>query len=354
MRKNSIITIIIAIISIMSGVVISKPVQKTYAYDCCEIVIEQSTGRVLYSHEADVRRPMASTTKIITAITAIENFKGKLNDMVIVPDCAVGIEGSSVYLKKGEKLEFIDLLYGLMLRSGNDCAVSIAVIVGGSVENFAVMMNDTAVKAGAGNSNFVNPHGLHDDRHYTTARDLAKITAYAMNNSVFCDIVSTQKYVSSRTGENTEKVFLNKNKLLHSFEGANGVKTGYTKKAGRCLVSSATRDGMTVIAVALNCPPMFEECSRLMEKAFGEYEMCNLIPPGILTYCKIIGEERFVPLKAGSEYFYPVKKDGSERIGYEISDVKELNIFPEISVSNGKLNIYLDKRLIFFTKLVTI
>lgn len=355
MKTIRYLTLYLLIISIMSVVVLGDFRKKTaQAEDFSGIVIEQSTGRVLYEHDAKKKRPMASTTKVVTAITAIENYKGNTDDVVTVPDCAVGVEGSSLYLEKGERLRFVDLLYGLMLRSGNDCAVAIAVIVGGNTQLFAEMMNETAKKAGAENSHFVNPHGLHDDAHYTTASDLAKITAYAMNNETFREIVSTKRYATERSREDVGKVIVNKNRLLYSFEGANGVKTGFTKKAGRCLVSSAERNGMTVIAVALNCPQMFEECAKMMEKAFAEYEMVDLSPHGILSYCKVAGEEKYLPLAAGEKRSYPVRKDGKETIGYGISDVKMLKNVPDESIENGKLNIYLDKRLIFFVKLVTI
>ena len=236
------------------------------------LLLENSTNRVLYERNADKKRPMASTTKIVTAITVIENASD-LERTVKVPSAAVGVEGSSVYLEHDEELKIIDLLHGLMLQSGNDCAVALAITVGGSVEKFAEMMNVTAKKAGATNSNFVNPHGLHDDNHYTTARDLALISSYAMKNPVFESIVSTKRYTMPWMGRDYDRVVMNKNKILSTFDGGDGIKTGYTKRAGRCLVSSATRDGMRVICVVLDCGPMFEECGALMERAFSEYKL---------------------------------------------------------------------------------
>ena len=229
-------------------------------------VIEASTGRLLYEKSKDLKLPMASTTKICTAITVIENCDN-IEKTVTVPDKAVGVEGSSIYLQKSEKVKIIDLLYGLMLQSGNDCAEALAITVGGSIEHFAAMMNETAAKAGATNSNFVTPHGLHDDNHYTTAYDLALISAYAFKNPVFEQIVSTKKHIMPWEGRNYPRVIVNKNKILSTYEGGDGVKTGFTKKAGRCLVSSATRDGMRIIAVVLNCGPMFEDCASLDRKS---------------------------------------------------------------------------------------
>ena len=352
MKKTVFILILSAILCIMSVIVHGVGIANVNATGYSEIVIEQSSGRVLYSNDADRKRSMASTTKIVTAITAIENYKGDMHDIVEVPAEAVGIEGSSLYLKRGEKLEFIDLMYGLMLRSGNDCAVSVAILTGGSVAKFADMMNETAKKAGAVSSHFVNPHGLHDDDHYTTAADLALITAYAMRNDLFREIVSAKKYVTHRSGD-AEQTIYNKNKLLSSYEGACGVKTGYTIKAGRCLVSAATRGGMTVIAVVLNCGPMFEECARLMDKAFENYEMKNLVPEGVLSYCKD-ENGKLIALKACGELLYPVKKGVFEPAEYIISNVGLVPKNAESGFENGKLDIYFDKQLLFSVKLVTI
>lgn len=225
-------------------------------------------GNLIYSKCADTKREMASTTKICTAITVLDNCIA-LNRKIIIPDSAVGVEGSSIYLERGEQMTIMDLLYGLMLRSGNDCAVALAIAVGSSVEGFAKLMNETAIRAGALNSNFVNPHGLHAEGHYTTAKDLALITYYAMKNPVFKTIVSTKTHTTRYANHDYNRVMYNKNKILNTYEGGDGVKTGFTKAAGRCLVSSATRDGKQVIAVVLNCSNMFEECERLMDLAFA-------------------------------------------------------------------------------------
>lgn len=232
------------------------------------IVINQGTCRVFYEKNADVRLPIASTTKILTAITVIENTED-LNKTVTVPDAAVGVEGSSIYLAHGEQLRVIDLLYGLMLQSGNDCAAALAIITSGSIPEFARLMNETAKKAGAVNSNFVNPHGLHDDKHKCSARDLAFISSYAMSSEIFRTIVATKVYRDCPyAGREYNRVIKSKNKILNMLEGGNGLKTGYTKVAGRCLVASATRDGATVISVVLNCGPMFEESCDLINNAF--------------------------------------------------------------------------------------
>lgn len=231
-------------------------------------LIDGDTGETVFCKNASARREPASTTKICTAITVLERWT-KLDLPVAIPDEAVGIEGSSLYLQKGEMLSVRDLLYGLMLQSGNDCAVALAIIVGGSVDGFVKLMNETAQKAGATNTNFVNPHGLHHDNHYTTAHDLCAISYYAMKNETFREIVSTKRHKTPYYGHDYDRSFPNKNKILFNYQGGNGIKTGYTRASGRCLVSSATRNGKTYICTVLNCGNMFEECMRLMDMAFS-------------------------------------------------------------------------------------
>ncbi|MCM1289980.1 MAG: D-alanyl-D-alanine carboxypeptidase [Corallococcus sp.] len=241
------------------------------------VVMEKSSGRILWQKNADAQLPMASTTKIVTALTVIER-EPDLDKSVEIPAEACGIEGSSVYLRVGERLTVRELLLGLMLRSGNDCAVALALNTGGTVENFCKMMNETAENVGCENSNFANPHGLPDDNHYTTAKDLARITCNALKNRDFAEIVATKSAKISNDGYDYLRVLTNKNKLLFNCEGADGVKTGYTKKAGRCFVGSATRNGMQVVVVVLNCGPMFEDTASLLDAAFAEYELKCVVP----------------------------------------------------------------------------
>lgn len=243
----------------------------TYATSArCAVVLDANSGRIFFEKDADARRAIASTTKILTAITVLESTED-LERKVTVPDCAVGVEGSSIYLKKGETVRVVDLLYGLMLRSGNDCAVALACLTSESVEKFASAMNVVAARAGAQNSHFANPHGLPCENHFSTARDLALISAYAMRNETFRKIVSTEVYTECPNGEGeSNRVMHNKNKILTMLEGGNGIKTGYTKEAGRCLVSSAERDGMRLICVVLDCGPMFEDSCKLLNAAFEE------------------------------------------------------------------------------------
>ena len=191
---------------------------------------------------------------------------------------AVGTEGSSIYLEEGEQISVIDLLYGLMLASGNDAAIALAIHVAGSVEAFVDSMNLRAEEMGLTSTHFVTPNGLHDDLHLTTARELCLITREALKNETFRSIVST-KYHTAQSGAKA-RTFKNKNSLLWDYEGAFGVKTGYTMAAGRCLVFGAERDGMTVVGALLNCRPMFETAAELLDRAFSEYEKQTVVSSG--------------------------------------------------------------------------
>lgn len=257
------LTCILALVSVFGA----KPV-KVKADASAEIAMELTTETVLAECNADSKLPMASTTKIMTAIIIVEDCN--LDEVITVPDEAVGVEGSSIYLKKDEEIDVRDLLYGLMLRSGNDSATALAIHHSGSVEKFVDVMNDRAASIGAGNTHFTNPSGLPDDNHYTTARDLCKIACYAMRNNAFKEVVSTRSY------KGKFRSYANKNKMLYTFDGANGVKTGYTLKAGRCLVSSAERNGMDVVTVVLNCPDMYGRSKQLLNNALDGFKLLTL------------------------------------------------------------------------------
>ncbi len=232
-------------------------------------ILMTADGTVLYQKNAFVRRGMASTTKIMTALVAIEN--GDLGKTVTVSDKAIGVEGSSIYLKPREKLTLEELLYALLLQSANDAATAIAIEVGGSVDGFADMMNEKAADLGLTATHFTNPHGLDNENHYTTAYDLAKITAAALENETFRKICSTYKKTIPDT-----RVLVNHNKLLRLYDGAIGVKTGFTKKNGRCLVGAAERDGLTLISVTLGAPDDWNDHKKLLDYGFDRYEQVTL------------------------------------------------------------------------------
>ena len=210
------------------------------------VLIDGTSGRILYEHNAYQKLPMASTTKIMTGLLACES--GKLSETVKTSAFASGTEGSSLWLKVGEEQSLEDLTYGLMLKSGNDAAVSIAEYLGGNTDAFALLMNKRAKEIGAVNTNFKNPHGLDHEEHYTTAYDLALIAREAMKNETFRKIVSTKTYSIPMQNEKWDRHLKNHNKLLWQYEGCNGIKTGYTKKCGRCLVSSAKKGGLEIPA----------------------------------------------------------------------------------------------------------
>lgn len=295
------------------------------------VVMERSTGRILFEKNPDLHLPMASTTKIVTALTVLNH--ADMDEIVQIPKEACGIEGSSVYLREGEHLTVRELLYALLLRSGNDCATALALHVSGSIEAFAQLMNKTAYGLGCNDSNFVNPHGLHDDGHYTSARDLAVITCAALGNKDFQEIVSTQVMRIANEGCEYDRVLINKNKLLSGYEFADGVKTGFTKKAGRCFVGSATQNCMQVVVVVLNCGPMFEETKSMLQTAFASYTLEKIVPRNkICGSVTIGGKKRFYICRSG--FAYPVRID--EKLAYAI-DVEH----QEISVSLNEREIAL-------------
>ena len=230
------------------------------------ILICADTGEVIYEKNADERLPMASTTKIMTALVAIEN--GSLDKIAEVDDSAVGIEGSSMYLYHGERITLRRLLYGLMLSSGNDAAKAVAIHIAGSEDKFAYMMNERAEVMGLNDTAFKNPSGLDADGHYTTARELALMSREAMKNDVFREIVGSLSHEAGNLSAGEVRWVHNHNKMLSRYDGADGIKTGFTKKAGRCLVSSASRDGVSLICVTLNCPDDWNEHERMLDMGF--------------------------------------------------------------------------------------
>lgn len=278
---------------------------------CGAVCMEQSTNRILWSENEHEKCYPASTTKILTAILAIENLP--LEKIVTVPKAAEGVEGSSIYLRCGQKISVRDLLFGLMLRSGNDAAVALAIETSGSVEDFATLMNLKAKSVGAVNSHFSNPHGLDDKTHYTTAYDMALIAAYAYQNDEFCKIASAKKATINVDGEN--RFIANKNKLLAIYDGANGVKTGYTKRDGRCLVGGAKREGMQVVSVVFNHSDMWNDTVRMLDFAFDNFKMTP-VEQGLLSKGenKVICPSAVLENDDWSRVYYPMKKDGSERL----------------------------------------
>ncbi|MFC5714150.1 D-alanyl-D-alanine carboxypeptidase family protein [Thalassorhabdus alkalitolerans] len=246
------------------------------------VLIEAESGRVLYEKNKDQQMRIASITKIMTAIIAIES--GKLDETVKVSGNAAYTEGSSLYLKPGENIKLEDLVFGLMLRSGNDSAVAIAEHVGGSLDGFVFLMNEKAQEIGMTNTRFANPHGLDDhEEHYSTAYDMALLTKYAMKNEKYQEVAGTKTYRASQEGEDWDRVWSNKNRLLTQlYEYCTGGKTGYTKRAGRTLVTTAEKDDMSLIAVTINAPSDWNDHIKMYEWTFENYDMEVLAKEGLL------------------------------------------------------------------------
>lgn len=271
-------TLILALILLTTEVPFSAQAENAEAIPSVSahsaILIDAVNGIVLFEKQADEPLPMASTTKIMTALVALETVP--IDTVITVDANAVGVEGSSIYLTEGETLTMEHLLYALLLESANDAATAIAIGVGGSVESFADLMNQKALELGLEQTHFQNPHGLDGDKHYTTARELAKITAEALKNPQFSAIVSTRKTTIPHDGTEGVRLLVNHNRLLREYEGAIGVKTGFTKKSGRCLVSAAQRNGAKLVAVTLNAPNDWQDHSSLLDYGFSQMETVEL------------------------------------------------------------------------------
>ncbi len=317
------------------------------------VVIESQSGRVLLSKNENVQRANASTTKIATFLTVLKHCDN-FDAVVDVDDRAIGIEGTSIYLKKGEKLTVKELLYGMMLVSGNDAATALALYISPTVEEFANLMTQEAKNCGALNTTFKNPHGLDTSGHKTTAYDLAMITRECYKYPLFEEIVTTQNMKISN-GDGGYRYLKNKNKLLWSYEGCNGVKTGFTDDAGRCLVSSAKRQDMHLICVVLSCGPMFEDSAKLLSDCFSNYHMSNILPP--YSYIKtvpVVGSDKTsVKVYTQKGFKYPLTQEEEGRIKTEI--VIDNNLIAPLEKEEvvGEIKIYLNNHLLFSEKIYT-
>lgn len=245
------------------------------AHSACLMIAE--TGEVIYAKNENEKKPMASTTKIMTGLLAVES--GCMEDIVTASKNAERQEGSSIYLRSGDKIKMGDLVAGLMLNSGNDAAVAIAEHISGNTAEFAEKMTEKAIAAGATNTQFKNPNGLDEAGHYTTAHDLALIAATAMKNEDFYQIVSTQSQTAHLEGGQI-LYFNNHNKMLKMYNGAVGVKTGFTRASGRCLVSAAQRDGILLIAVTLNAPDDWTDHKNMLDYGFEKVTLKTVVTEG--------------------------------------------------------------------------
>jgi len=307
------------------------------------VLMDVQSGRILYEKNDNKKMRIASLTKIMTAIVAIEN--GDLDDIVTTSDNAFGTEGSSIYLKRGEKLSLEDMLYGLMLRSGNDAAVAIAEHIGGSVEGFAYLMNEKATYLGMTNSHYMNPHGLDHKLHYSTANDMAKLTSYALKNPVFKKIVSTKSKTAPLADEPWDRKWANKNKMLNMYDGSDGVKTGYTKLAKRCLSSSATKDGIQLVAITLNAPDDWNDHRKMLDFGFQNFAHTVLIEEGEhVGKVKWDKDDKEFELIASQQFSYSLRESEIAKVVKKLETVDKNKVTINNLFNNdiGKVKFYLN------------
>lgn len=342
LKKTKIIIFLIIISNFLIGFTYPPPSAEG------AVLMDSKTGRVMYSLNPDLKRPIASTTKIMTALLAVEY--GELDSIVKVKDNAVGVEGSSIYLAKNEEISLRDLIYGLMLRSGNDAAVAIAQHISGSVSDFISLMNQKARSIGANNTNFVNPHGLHDPNHYSTAYDMALITREAMKLDFFKEVVKTKTWVANRE---INQYFSNKNNVLWKYKGGDGVKTGYTMASGRCLVASATRNEMQLIAVVINDGNWFNDCYNMLDFGFDNYKPSLLLSKGQFLKKIVVldGEIEYLNLFCEDDLIVPLTEEEKDKIKIAVNLPDSINAPIEKGKKIGGLEVFLEGKLLYTTEI---
>ena len=318
--KHTFVVKLIILLLIFITIIITIPISSLATDNVDEIdissrialIYDRASGKILYQKNGNKQTPMASTTKIMTAIVVLE--QAKLTDTVTINSKAASIGGSRLGLKKNDKITVNDLLYGLMLRSGNDAAVALAIHVGGSIEGFVDMMNKKAIELGLTNSHFIVPHGLDNEGHYTTAYELAKITDYALNIDKFKEIVGTKVTTIHINGY--AKTINNTNNLLGSVSGLYGVKTGFTNGAGRCLVTACKRDNLDIITVIIGADTTnirSKDTIKLIQYAYTEFEVVNI---------KEIVEEKFEAWKNINEARIYVNKGTKNKVKLYLEELQ--------------------------------
>jgi len=316
------------------------------------VVMEAATGKILYEKDMDAQHYPASTTKMMTLIVALEN--GNLDDIVTVSKNASTTEGSTLWLEPGEKMKLSDLLYGMMLISGNDATVAVAEHIAGSVDAFAKLMTAKAQEIGAVNTSFVNSSGLPDPFHYTTAHDLALIASYGYKNPMFKQIVSTKEKQLPWAGKSYNRDLSNENRMLWLYNGGNGVKTGYTDAAGRCLVSAAERDGIEIVAVVLDSTYMWNDSIALLDYGFPQLHSLEVVKKGAVlkTVNVIAGKKASLPLKADASLNIPVAAGERDKFTTEITVPDKISASVHKGDHVGKVKILYEGREIGSANLV--
>lgn len=337
MRKNFTVFFFVCLL-LQAGLVLA--VDSPHITARSAILMDQFTSRILFSKNAHEQLPMASTTKIMTAILAIES--GRMEESVTVSEYASLVEGSAVDLEAGEEKTVEELVYALMLRSGNDAATAIAEHLGVSVEKFAEKMTRRARELGAAQTSFLNPHGLHQEEHYSTAYDLALIATHAMSLSQFREIIAQREKRISWTGRPYERVLRNQNKLLQMYETANGIKTGWTSLAGRCFVGAAAREGWQLVTVVLNAPQMWEDTIKLLDFGYAYYRWETVVEQGrqLKTVAVRGGREDRVVLQSGEGLGLPLKENEAKLLRFHFNVPEVLRAPLQTGETVGSLQIY--------------
>lgn len=330
--KTAVLSLMISlslILSICAFPCRAEPIDSLSLSAGSAVLIAAEDGSVLAQKNAHARMGMASTTKILTALVALERLE--LDKTVKIPKEAVGIEGSSVYLVEGEELTVRELLFALMLASANDAAVALAIAACGDVESFVGRMNEYVEQMGLENTHLTNPHGLNDDDHYTTAYELALIAKKALENDTLRDIVSTYKTTVRYCGKKGGRVLVNHNKMLKLYSGAIGLKTGFTKATGRCLVSAAQKNGLTLISVTLNAPDDWNDHIRMLNFGFDNYRLELFADKGDFSYQMDVvgGDQSSARLTNSSRiaFVVPVEHSGTK---YRIESTSRFEYAPVV------------------------
>ena len=336
-----------------------------YANDPPEVVAESAvvmdlkSGQILYGKNEESLQYPASITKILTAIVAIE--KGNLNDYVTVSEKAASVEGSSTYIEAGEQITLEQLIYGLLLQSGNDAATAIAEHVAGSVEDFADLMNETARKAGATHSHFMNPHGLDHEQHKVTAVDMALITEYAMHNPIFRRIFGTKEYAWKSKSWDT--LLHNKHRLINGSipsDGVTGGKTGFTQTAGQTLVTTASKDGMDIVVVVLKSvgTNVWRDTNKLIDYAFSNYATIQLGKrDGNIGNLAFDQSDRYRKWILAEDVYYTIKQSEQERLSEKydkLQDAVEYKVEADPKAREGILQFFIDNSMIHEAKMVNL
>lgn len=329
------------------------------------VVIDRNTNTILYGKKENEKRKMASTTKIMTAIITIENCN--LDNSVEVSKKAAGTGGSRLGLKAGDKITIRGLLYGLMLRSGNDCAVCLAEYVGGSLEGFANLMNEKAKELNLKNTNFETPHGLDSENHYTTAYELALLSNYALKNKIFAQLVGSKNYTIMING--STKSLTNTNELLGEFQGVYGIKTGFTNGANRCLVTACKRNDIDIICVVLGADTKkfrTEDSIKLINYIFNNFQNVNFqelidnefekwkkINIDQFTIKKGISQKLELKLNELENTFLPIRKDLKDNLLVSIDCEKNFEAPVNSNLEIGSAKIQIDDNIILSTSIIT-